>query len=141
MSERLAELMHLKWLAVMAEQGRHPPELCPHAREYPCSCPKCHDGMYEWADLPEKVKDVNRRGVLRFFRELGITLEQAKVGVNVGKAVLDAQSVMLLLQNVQPYADKQASTGEEADLIACAVRTAILGARDILLALGEVDGA
>ena len=99
MIERLAELMHEEWLAVMAEQGRHPPELCPHAREYPCSCPKCHDGMYEWADLPEQVKEVNRRGVLRFLRELGITPEAAarmEPGA-VGKAVEAAERARYLL--------------------------------------------
>ena len=52
-------------------------------------CSKCRDDLVPWADLSEPVKEVNRRGVSRFFRELGITPEAAarmEPGA-VGKAV------------------------------------------------------
>jgi len=89
MSERLAELMHETWLEVMAEQGYHP-DVPGHTDLPPAAnmrCPKCRSGLVPWCSLSVEVKEVNRRGVLRFFRELGITPEAAKAGVNVGKAV------------------------------------------------------
>ena len=91
MIERLAELMHKEWLTLMAEQGHHQTETCPNRPSKGLfaysNCDKCRPGIVPWDDLPKEVKEVNRRGVLRFFRELNITPEAAKAGVNVGKAV------------------------------------------------------
>ena len=77
MIERLAELMHEEWLALMVERGHHLTESCPHRPKTGkfawSNCTNCHPGMLLWSNLPEEVKEVNRRGVRRFLKELGLT--------------------------------------------------------------------
>ena len=144
MLERLAELMHEEWLDVMAEQDWHSPEDCPKwdARAqrsgWPFQpCENCRSGLVSWEDPPEAVKEVNRRGVLRFFRELGITPEQAKRGVNVGKAVEAATSAQ---KNVQWLID-MFGDGTLVECEACPARGyadfALARLADTLCALGE----
>lgn len=93
MIERLAELMHLEWLAVMAEQGYH---AGPHrfgAYDYE-NCEKCRGGLVPWAEVPEGVREINRRGVLAFFKALGVEREQAErmQPGSLGRAVQELQS-------------------------------------------------
>ena len=76
MIERLAELMHETWLEVMAEQGYHPRNTC--GLYYTDTCDHCRDGLVPWVNVPEEVKEVNRRGVLAFFKALGVEREQAE---------------------------------------------------------------
>lgn len=58
--EGLAKAMHETWLEVMAEQGFHP-----HGGHYYSTdeCEKCRNGLVPWEEVPEEVKEVNRRGV------------------------------------------------------------------------------
>jgi len=83
MIERLAELMHEEWLALKAEQGYHPYGECGCKTGIVMRCSHCRSGLVPWTDLPEEVKEVNRRGVRRFFKELGIP-EAAEAGWNQG---------------------------------------------------------
>ena len=80
MLERLAELMHQEWLALMAEQGYHPPPFCPNSSVG--DCPKCRGGLLPWSTLTEEVKEVNRRGV-------GAVLREANIIVGVAEAERD----------------------------------------------------
>ena len=135
MTERLAELMHLEWLALMAEQGWHSPEDCPKWDEraqrsgWPFQpCDNCRSGLVPWPDVPEAVKEVNRRGVLRFLRELGITPEQAERGVNVGRAVEIANDMRGLGCLYDARGQQSSNHCVHDDRI-----------EDLLRALGEVD--
>ena len=98
MLERLAELMHEEWLTLMAERGHHLTESCPHRPKTGkfawSNCTNCHAGMVPWAELPEEVKEVNRRGVLAFFKALGVEREQAErmQPGSLGRAVQELQS-------------------------------------------------
>jgi len=90
-TERLAELLHEEWLVLKAEQGYHSAD---YHRGYALAggpqwdgsrCSKCRDDLVPWADLSEPVKEVNRRGVRRFLKEVGLP-ERMQKGA-VGKAV------------------------------------------------------
>ena len=139
MIERLAELMHLEWLALKGEQGWHPVGECGHRNSIGgiLRCDHCRSGLVPWAKLPGEVKEVNRRGVLRFFRELNITPEAARAGVNVGKAVEAATSAQ---KNVQWLID-MFGDGTLVECEACPARGyadfALARLADTLCALGE----
>jgi len=81
--ERLAELMHIEWLEVMAKQGYHARNTC--GLYYTDTCDHCRDGLVPWANLPEEVKEVNRRGVTRILAYLGLTPEMAEEMVRAQK--------------------------------------------------------
>ena len=93
MSEGLdvyAEAMHLAWLEVMAEQGYHSSESCPTRPSTGIfawtNCQWCRPGIVPWSDLPEEVKEVNRRGVRRLFEKLGFNPENPPEEGAAGKA-------------------------------------------------------
>ncbi|HUW14381.1 MAG TPA: hypothetical protein VM537_31955 [Anaerolineae bacterium] len=80
--EHLAKKMHHEWLEVMIEQGYHLFLDCPLTHPHPCA--KCRDGLVPWDYLSEEVKEVNRRGVRRILKEVGLS-EKAQRGA-AGKA-------------------------------------------------------
>lgn len=103
----MAEVMHVGWLEVMAEQGYHHPLDCP--RLY-CSdeCSDCRVGMVAWALVPEPVKEVNRRGARAMLAWLGFegvpeprvaekAVEELREAVEDAKAVPGAEEVTLEL--------------------------------------------
>ena len=67
--EALAEAMHVEWLAVMAEQGYHPELNCPSIRGDGCG--QCRRGLVPWSEVPEPVKEVNRRGARAMLKAIG----------------------------------------------------------------------
>ena len=97
MIERLAELLHIEWLEVMEEQGYHARNTC--GLYYTDTCDHCRDGLVPWFDLSEEVKEVNRRGVRRVLKELGITPKQtARIGLGVvERAIQQLVHVRLML--------------------------------------------
>ncbi|HUW14376.1 MAG TPA: hypothetical protein VM537_31930 [Anaerolineae bacterium] len=80
--EHLAEKMHHEWLEVMAEQRYHarPSKIVP-GKSFACG--KCRDGLVPWGLVPEEVREVNRRGVRRILRELGLDKVQPTGGEEV----------------------------------------------------------
>ena len=66
---------------MMFEQGWHSVGACGHRNGIGgiLRCDHCRDGLVPWTNVPEAVKEVNRRGVHRLLKELGITLQDATV--------------------------------------------------------------
>ncbi len=70
-------------LEVMAEQGYHAHDDCVNEVDR-SRCPSCREGIVPWAEVPEPVKEVNRRGVRAFLSALGC---KGDVVPDVGGAV------------------------------------------------------
>jgi hypothetical protein len=90
----LAKRMHEAWLEVMEEQGYHDPDdrLCWDAEArrsgFPfVPCEKCRKGLVPWGQVPEPVKEVNRRGAKAMLSYLGFPEGAEPEEGCVGKAI------------------------------------------------------
>ena len=77
--EKIAEKVHNAWWKEKEAQGFHAPLRCSKApildgrgRKFEKRCPKCHLGMYPYAELPEKIKDYDRVTVWAVLNAMGI---------------------------------------------------------------------
>lgn len=72
--ESLSEEVHNAWMTQKISQGYHSPSQCPiHdssddqrgiSGKFTRHCGKCHTDIYEYAELPENVKEYDRVTVL-----------------------------------------------------------------------------